>query len=58
MIYEFGTLSLALPGSNNNINVLQRSPIFARLTEGNALQVAYEINGNPYDNGYHLVDSI
>jgi hypothetical protein len=31
-----------MEGSNNGINVLQRSLVFARLAEGNAPQVSYE----------------
>jgi hypothetical protein len=45
-------------GSNNDINVLRRSPVFSRLTKCTAHQISYVINDNPYDKGYYLADGI
>ena len=47
-----------LPGSNNDINVLQSSNLFDNLTLGIAPPAHYTIQGKNYDVGYYLADDI
>ena len=43
-----------LPGSHNDINVLERSSVFADLAEGHAPEVKYKIMDNEYKMGYYI----
>ncbi|XP_028075723.1 uncharacterized protein LOC114277966 [Camellia sinensis] len=47
-----------MPGSLNDITVLDRSPLFTELTRGHAHTANYTINNNVYTIGYYLVDGI
>ncbi|KAF8395268.1 hypothetical protein HHK36_019210 [Tetracentron sinense] len=46
-----------LPGSHNDINVLERSSVFTDLADGRAAAIDYSINGNDYDMSYYLADA-
>jgi hypothetical protein len=45
-------------GSQNDINVLNKSPLFIEAIRGEAPTVQYTVNGNQYDMGYYLADKI
>ncbi len=46
-----------MPGSHNNINVLDRSSRFSDLVNGWTLEVNFTVNGNKNDKGYYLADA-
>ncbi|XP_047314080.1 putative nuclease HARBI1 [Impatiens glandulifera] len=47
-----------LPGTNNDINVLESSHLFSNLTQGISPPAHYVIQGKEYNMGYYLADSI
>jgi hypothetical protein len=47
-----------LPGSLNDINVLQRSHIFSNLVSDQAPACNYTVNGHEYNMGYYLANGI
>nr|XP_051230476.1 uncharacterized protein LOC127348507 [Lolium perenne] len=47
-----------LPGTLNDINILNRSPLFARLVKGEAPPCNYKVMNNEYTMGYYLTDGI
>ncbi|KAI3762178.1 hypothetical protein L1987_52602 [Smallanthus sonchifolius] len=46
------------PGSNNDINVLQQSPLFTDEQLGTAPKCPFHVNGREYKRGYYLTDGI
>ena len=47
-----------MSGSNNDINVLNHSPLFIDALKGQAPQVQYSANGRQYNTCYYLADGI
>ncbi|XP_048633743.1 putative nuclease HARBI1 isoform X2 [Brassica napus] len=46
------------PGTLNDINVLDRSPVFDDILQGKAPRVKYMVNGHMYKLAYYLTDGI
>uniref|UniRef100_A0A0D3CJI0 DDE Tnp4 domain-containing protein n=1 Tax=Brassica oleracea var. oleracea TaxID=109376 RepID=A0A0D3CJI0_BRAOL len=46
------------PGTLNDINILDRSPVFNDILQGRAPKVNYIVNGNEYHLAYYLTDDI
>ena len=49
----FGT-----PGTNNDLNILDRSPLFDNYLNGQEPTVTFEINGTHFNSAYYLCDGI
>jgi hypothetical protein len=47
-----------MPGSHNDINVMDRSPIFTELAEGTGPSVDFNVNNNNHTIPYFLADGI
>ncbi|XP_071734208.1 uncharacterized protein [Rutidosis leptorrhynchoides] len=47
-----------MTGSNNDINVLNQSPIFDKLKNGTFPSAPFEVNRHEYSKGYYLADGI
>ncbi|XP_013613948.1 PREDICTED: uncharacterized protein LOC106320127 [Brassica oleracea var. oleracea] len=46
------------PGTLNDLNILDRSPVFDDIINGNAPQVNFCVNGREYNLAYYLTDGI
>ncbi|XP_074368590.1 uncharacterized protein LOC141708731 [Apium graveolens] len=47
-----------VPGAQNDINVLDQSPVFDKVIAGDSPTVALHVNGKRYNNAYYLADGI
>jgi hypothetical protein len=45
-------------GCNNDINVLNQSPLFTKVLTGKAPRIPFWVNGHQYKRGYYLADGI
>ncbi|XP_021764601.1 uncharacterized protein LOC110729190 [Chenopodium quinoa] len=58
MHWQWKNFPLRLKGSRNDINVLDRSPLFNDVFEGCAPSINYVVNEHQYNMGYYLSDGI
>ncbi|KAL7606376.1 hypothetical protein Lser_V15G16987 [Lactuca serriola] len=57
-IYGFDMHFFGVAGFNNDVNVLDQSPIFDDLLNGKAPDAPFAVNGNEYKYRYYLTDGI
>ena len=55
---RFWHLNFGAPGALNDLNVLERSPLFENAVRGEAPRVNFVVNGNEYEYAYWLGDGI
>ncbi|XP_021737714.1 uncharacterized protein LOC110704233 [Chenopodium quinoa] len=58
MHWRWKNCPLRLKGGRNNINVLDRSPLFNDVFKGRAPSINYVVNDHHYNMGYYLTDGI
>ena len=49
---------LGVPGGNNDINVLDRSPLLTNFLKGHSQNMSFEVNGHRYPQYYLLADEV
>jgi hypothetical protein len=54
----FWHVFFGLPGSNNDLNILDKSPLLIDIMHGRAPNVEFQVNNNTYSMGYYLMDGI
>uniref|UniRef100_A0A0D3CK85 Uncharacterized protein n=1 Tax=Brassica oleracea var. oleracea TaxID=109376 RepID=A0A0D3CK85_BRAOL len=58
MHWEWKNCPITWKGTLNDINVLDRSPVFDDIINGQAPQVTFSVNGREYHLAYYLTDGI
>ena len=54
----FWHIFFGMPGANNDLNILDCSPLFRQHLEGTAPKVTFTVNNNNYDMAYYLTNGI
>ena len=58
MTSGYDTRFFGAPGTMNDLNILDRSPVFDDIINGIAPEVKFNVNGMEYDMDYYLTDGI
>jgi hypothetical protein len=57
-VCTYGTFFFGLPGSNNDLNFLDRSSLVHNMLISTACGMTFEVNGQEYNRYYLFVDGI